>query len=161
MKRAAPSFKYAKTSSLPGSDGCTAFHVGRLSRTLVRLYDRHMQASGVTIGQFAVLRGLRRTTLSSGELARLIGIDRTTLTRTLHPLLEAGWVIKTTGTDARQRVLELSESGLERYRLARTAWRQAQGAVEDAIGTQKIREFHAVAASIGARLELTLSADID
>lgn len=136
-----------------GSFGCTSHQVRRLSRTLARLYDRHMAAVGMTVGQFAILRSLRHAHLSTTELAVELAAERTTMTRALRPLLERGWLAYSLAEDGRTRLLQLTESGLEQLRLARPHWRRVQKLVETTVGQQHIEAFHKTAESLRLALE--------
>ena len=139
-----------------GYFGCTSHQVRRLSRTLVKLYDRHMAAVDMTVGQFAILRSLRHAHLSTAELALELAADRTTMTRALRPLLDRSWLTSSLAADGRTRLLQLTSTGLEQLRLARPHWRQAQKLVENTVGLQHIEAFHNTAESLRLTLERQL-----
>jgi DNA-binding MarR family transcriptional regulator len=126
-----------------GYFGCTAHQVRRLSRTLVKLYDRH-------------LAGVDMTPLSTAQLALELAADRTTMTRALRPLLDRDWLAYSLAADGRTRLLRLTDTGLEQLRLARPYWRQVQKLVENTIGQQHFEAFHNTAESLRLALEQQL-----
>ena len=72
--------------------GCTCLRVRRASRHITQIYDRALEAVGLTINQFGVLANLygvdlvRSDGLSIGALSERLGVDPTTLNRILKPL---------------------------------------------------------------------------
>jgi DNA-binding MarR family transcriptional regulator len=82
----------------------------------------------------------RRPRLTVGELLAILGVTKQSLTRVLGPLVAAGYVAQTPGpTDRRQRLLSLTEAGVQlerrlfeaqRERLA-SAYREAGGPAVD------------------------------
>jgi DNA-binding MarR family transcriptional regulator len=132
---------------------CTAHQVRRLARTLTRVYDQEMIATGMTIGQFAVLRSLRHSTISLGQLARELGTDRTTLTRNLKPLIARGWISRKRGADGRTGMLSLTEPGLAQLRLARPVWKRVQQDIEQHFGATRVFAMHQAMESMRLSLE--------
>jgi DNA-binding MarR family transcriptional regulator len=139
--------------TVPSQGGCTAHQVRRLARTLIRVYDQEMSCTGMTVGQFAVLRALRHDTLSLGQLARDLGSDRTTLTRNLKPLIKRGWISRCRGEDGRTIVLGLTETGLAELRVARPIWRRVQNEIEAQFGASRITAMHEAMESMRRSLE--------
>ena len=83
---------------------CTGARLRRLTRRVTAFYEHHMRDSGLKLSQYSLLAQLSADPQSLTTLADRMEIDRTTLTRSLQPLLEQGWVAESTGTDARQRL---------------------------------------------------------
>ncbi|HTS53888.1 MAG TPA: MarR family winged helix-turn-helix transcriptional regulator [Burkholderiales bacterium] len=128
----------------PAAAGCTCFKLRRLTRRVTAVYDRALSVAGMRVTQYSLLghlRGLRGVPMS--ELAEMLDMDRTTLTRNLRPLLEAGWVeVRASDEDARVRLVQLTSAGEERWRAARTCWRQAQDEVSATIGADRLAALH-------------------
>jgi DNA-binding MarR family transcriptional regulator len=124
--------------------GCTCFKLRRLSRRVTAVYDRALSAAGMRVTQYSLLghlRGLSGVPIS--ELAEMLDMDRTTLTRNLKPLVEAGWVkVRSSGEDARVRLVQLTSAGEERWKAARAYWRQAQDEVNTTIGVDGLAAMH-------------------
>jgi DNA-binding MarR family transcriptional regulator len=79
-----------------------------------------------------MLRGLARlgeATLT--ELSDELALDRTTMSRSVKPLIDAGWIDASTGeTDGREKILKLSDRGKKKLHDATPAWSKAQAKVE-------------------------------
>ncbi len=106
---------------------CLCAALGRAQRNAHRVYETALKLNGVTPAQFTILTTLRHigeTTISN--LAKSIGIDRTTLTRTLVPLVRAGWVADQREDDQRVRRLDLTGKGAKIQATAARSWQQAQ-----------------------------------
>ncbi|HYF59899.1 MAG TPA: MarR family winged helix-turn-helix transcriptional regulator [Burkholderiaceae bacterium] len=127
--------------------GCTCARLRRLTRRVSALYDRELAAVGLRVGQYSILMTLRHAAgaagLGLGEAAERLDMDRTTLTRTLRPLADAGWVeIGVDPDDARQRRLRLTADGGARLDAARPHWRRAQLEVERLLGAAQVASLH-------------------
>jgi DNA-binding MarR family transcriptional regulator len=124
--------------------GCTCFKLRRLNRRVTAVYDRALSAAGMRVTQYSLLghlRGLSGVPIS--ELAEMLDMDRTTLTRNLKPLLESGWVkVRSSDEDARIRLVRLTPAGEERWKDARTYWRQAQDEINATIGPASLAALH-------------------
>ena len=122
--------------------GCTCFKLRKLTRTMSRLYDQHLATVGLKTTQYSVLTNAARQPLPVVELAKRLGTERTTLTRNLKPLLDAGWVTLEAGADSRQRIVTITHAGRAKVKQAYVAWRAAQDALEDLLGTATVRALH-------------------
>ncbi len=123
--------------------GCTCLRIRRTSRLITQVYDRAIEASGLTINQFGLLANLygvdlvRSAGLSIGALSERLGTDPTTLNRTLKPLAGKGLVKDSTNpADGRVRIVRITEKGKRELLKAIPRWRQAQEQVESALGTK-------------------------
>jgi DNA-binding MarR family transcriptional regulator len=124
------------------SGGCTCFSLRKLTRTVSRLYDLHLAAAGMKTTQYSLLRSIAREALPVAELAARLSTERTTLTRTLRPLIDAGWVVLKPGADSRQRIVTITDNGRDAIRTARQAWRRAQTELEETLGMKAVRDLH-------------------
>jgi DNA-binding MarR family transcriptional regulator len=122
--------------------GCTCFKLRKLTRTMSRLYDQHMATVGLKTTQYSVLTNVAREALPVAELADRLGTERTTLTRNLKPLIEAQWITLEPGADSRQRIVTITKAGRAKVKEAYVAWRAAQTALEDLLGTAAVRTLH-------------------
>jgi DNA-binding MarR family transcriptional regulator len=114
---------------------CAMFATRRLSRTITRLYDTALAASGLRGTQYNVLVAIARgkgETMT--ELGFVLGMDRTTLTYALRALTRDKLVESRPGEDARARALRLTPLGRRRVAAAIPLWAQAQQSVEAALG---------------------------
>jgi len=107
----------------------------RATRAVTRLYDRQLREVDLRSTQFTLLQALHTAgTVTQGDLDSLLSLDSTTLSRSLQPLVEAGWVKSERGEDQRERHLRLTASGERKYQEALPAWRRAQYQLTKAIG---------------------------
>lgn len=114
---------------------CACTSMRRATRAVTRLYDRELRESGLRVTQFTLLQALDIAgEITQGELGSLLSLDSTTLTRSLQPLIEAGWVKDERGDDRRERHLRLTASGRRKYQDATPAWRRAQNRLKKTIG---------------------------
>ena len=118
-----------------------------------------MRGSGLNLSQYSLLAQLSEAPQSLTALADRMEIDRTTLTRSLQPLLEQGWVAQSSGTDARQRLFALTASGTRARNAALRQWRRAQLALEQSLGQDFIANFHARLDQAMSRLKPALPED--
>ncbi|MDB5935362.1 MAG: MarR family transcriptional regulator [Massilia sp.] len=123
--------------------GCTCFKLRKLTRTMSRLYDQHLATVGLKTTQYSVLTNAAREALPVAELADRLGTERTTLTRNLKPLIEAQWITLEPGADSRQRIVTITAAGRAKVKEAFVAWRAAQDALENLLGTGTVRSLHA------------------
>ena len=119
---------------------------------MTAVYDHHLAEAGLTIGQYSLLVNIGTEALPLSQLARRVATDRTTLTRTLAPLIEAGWVRTTPGTDARQRVVALTAAGRRKAAVAQTIWQRAQDQIADALSPLLTDQLHGMISTAMVRL---------
>ncbi len=135
---------------------CSCFVLRRLARTITRLYDRHMARLDLKVTQFGVLNALAVKSAPISRLALDLGLERTTLSRNLKPLEVRRLVTIEGGPDPRQRIVHLAPDGRVLLRVARRAWRTAQGEVETALGAAFVSRLNEDVAVTQARLESLL-----
>jgi len=126
----------------PGSGPCTCFRLRRTARRVSQHYDHALAAAGLSVNQYSILRRSEAAARTVGDLAETLGMDRTTLTRNLRPLLEAGWLVESRGTDGRQRLIALTAAGRQRIDLAMPLWRQAQATLQSRLGEHAVLRLH-------------------
>lgn len=99
------------------------------------MYDDELRKEGLRATQFTLLQALDLAgTITQGELGDLLRLDSTTLTRSLRPLIDAGWVSGRRGADRRERHLHLTASGRDKIQQATAAWLRAQRRLKKAFG---------------------------
>src|SRR5262249_37237867 len=114
-----------KTS--PVSVPCLCNALRQASRAVSRLYDEELRSIGLRTTQYSLFQLLRRSgEVRQGDLGELTLHDQTTLTRTLRPPVDAGWVTVRTGEDRREKWLKITTGGIAKLEEARPAWQRAQ-----------------------------------
>ena len=116
--------------------GCTCMRLRKASRRVSQIYDRSLEAAGMTVTQYGLLGHLATFDgIGIGALAEKLIMDPTTLTRNLRPLERQGFVaIKADRRDKRTRCLHLTASGRRAFDNAKPAWARAQRHIEEALG---------------------------
>ena len=123
--------------------GCTNLKLRQLTRMVTRHYDRHVSETGLKNTQYALLShvvGLGP--VRPGELARRMHMDASTLTRNLQPLVAQGWLSIGAGSDARSRLVEATEAGRAKRAEGQRAWKEAQLALNDLLGAERVAALH-------------------
>lgn len=114
---------------------CFCGNLRRATRTVTRVYEEEFRGVGFTGStQYTVLRTVGRAeSLCQRDLGKYLGVDETTLTRTLRPLLEKGWLVLREGSDRREKLVSLTKSGRRQVELALPAWNRAQARIRKAM----------------------------
>jgi DNA-binding MarR family transcriptional regulator len=118
-----------KTS--PAGVQCLCFALRQASRAVSRLYDEELRGVGLRTTQYSLLQLLRRSgEVRQRDLAERTLHDETSLTRSLRPLVEAGWVAVRAGDDRREKWFRITADGEAKLAEARPAWERAQARIQ-------------------------------
>ena len=138
---AAPASQAAQ--ALP--QGCTNFKLRQLMRRVATHYDAEMAKCGLKTTQYSLLSHvLKLGPIRPGDLAVAMKMDASTLTRNLRPLVDAGWVTLETGTDARSRLVRITDTGRDKRAEAQRHWMAAQLALNETLGAERVMALHAL-----------------
>jgi DNA-binding MarR family transcriptional regulator len=125
--------------------GCTNFKLRQLMRRVANHYDVEMARCGLKTTQYSLLSHvLKLGPIRPGDLAAEMKMDASTLTRNLRPLVDAGWVTLEAGTDARSRLVQITDAGRDKRAEAQRHWKAAQLALNDALGADRVVALHAL-----------------
>ncbi len=107
---------------------CLYLRLRLASKRLLSLYEARLAASGVSMSQFGLLAGIgEEPELTMSRLAEKRELSPSTLTRTLRPMEEAGWIeMFTDPANGRVRRIRLTRDGRARLKAAYGGWKQAQ-----------------------------------
>ena len=146
MQADTPAIHSADPPVAPASpQGCTNFKLRQLMRRVAQHYDAEMAPCGLKTTQYSLLSHvLRLGPIRPGDLAAAMKMDASTLTRNLRPLVDAGWVMLEAGTDARSRLVHITDTGRDKRAEARSHWKAAQQALNHALGTERVMALHAL-----------------
>lgn len=121
---------------------CTCSKLRQLTRKITGIYDRHLLADQITVSQYSLLARIGKYgPLGVIPLATYMGMDRSTMSRSLKPLIAAGW-IETVDLplemllDKRSFGLQLTEQGRRKWQSALPHWRAAQDEIDATLGEQ-------------------------
>ena len=119
-------------------DACVLRHVARASRAVVAAYDPALAPFGLTGHQFNLMMTLSQLgPMTVGSLAETLGMDASGVPRAIRPLADEGLVAVERGSDRRQRLLSLTQSGRSRLDRAIPAWSAVQAELVEAIGANR------------------------
>ena len=123
-----------------GIDQCNCFAVRKARRQISRLYDSHLEPSGLRITQFLTLAALHEVgSTPVNILAERLDIERTAMGKMVGFLERDGFVtIKPSPTDGRSRLVELTEEGRRLYERASPLWQEAQREFEQLNGVDNV-----------------------
>ncbi|MFN4118181.1 MarR family winged helix-turn-helix transcriptional regulator [Acidovorax sp.] len=125
--------------------GCTNFKLRQLMRRVASHYDAEMARCGLKTTQYSLLSHvLKLGPIRPGDLASAMKMDASTLTRNLRPLVDAGWVTLQAGTDARSRLVHITDTGRDKRAEAQRHWKAAQMALNETLGVDRVAALHAL-----------------
>jgi DNA-binding MarR family transcriptional regulator len=114
---------------------CACATLRRATRAVTQLYNSALRETGLEVTQFTFLQVLALTSeLTQANMAKILAIDSTTLTRSIKPLQDKGWIAERPGIDRRQRFLRLTAAGRKTLELATPQWKHAQDQLRRALG---------------------------
>jgi DNA-binding MarR family transcriptional regulator len=115
----------------PACSSCLCYALRQASRAVSRLYDDELRSVGLRATQFSLLFSLSRFgELRQRDLAERTLHDETSLTRSLRPLVEAGWVAVRAGDDRREKWFRITALGLAKLEQAQPAWEHVQARIQ-------------------------------
>ncbi|MDV2119480.1 MarR family winged helix-turn-helix transcriptional regulator [Burkholderia pseudomallei] len=123
-----------------GIDQCNCFAVRKASRQISRLYDSHLEPAGLRITQFLTLAALDEVgSAAVNALAERLDIERTAMGKMVGFLERDGFVtIRSSPTDGRSRIVELTAEGRRLHERAAPLWREAQREFEQLNGVENV-----------------------
>jgi DNA-binding MarR family transcriptional regulator len=138
---------------------CTCSKLRQLTRKITGIYDQYLLADGLTVCQYSLLARIGRYgPLGAIPLANYMGMDRSTMSRSLKPLIAAGW-IETVDlpldmlTDKRSFGLQLTTAGHAKWKAAEPNWRKAQDEIDATLGEQAHIELVTAVEQANQKLE--------
>jgi len=125
--------------------GCTNLRLRQLNRVVSRHYDHYVAEAGLRTTQYSLLSYVVKLgPLRPSDLARHMHMEASTLTRNMQPLVAQGWLKISAGEDARSRVVTATDAGKAKQAEGQRAWKKAQLALNEQLGTEKVAALHAL-----------------
>ncbi|WP_166360303.1 MarR family winged helix-turn-helix transcriptional regulator [Pseudomonas akapageensis] len=123
-----------------GIDQCNCSAIRKASRQISRLYDAHLEPSGLRITQFLTLAALNDLgSAAVNTLAERLDIERTAMGKMAGFLERGGLIsISPSPSDGRIRLMALTEEGRRLFKRAAPLWEEAQREFEQLNGTEKV-----------------------
>lgn len=102
---------------------------------MTRAYEAELRETGLKPTQFTLLWVLdHKGPKPQGVLGDLLAIDITTLSRSLRPLEQAGWIRAGRGDDAREIRWTITPAGKRKVAQTIPAWERAQATLRARLG---------------------------
>jgi DNA-binding MarR family transcriptional regulator len=126
-----------------GIDECNCNAMRKASRQITRLYDEHLEPTGLRITQFLTLAVLNEVGGAPiNALAERLDVERTAMGKMVGFLERDGLIkIRPSPTDGRSRLIELTERGRRVHAEASPLWRKAQREFERLNGKDNVSEL--------------------
>ena len=125
--------------------GCTNLKLRQLMRRMGQHYDAQMSLVGLKTTQYSLLACIDKLgPLRPGELAAQLKMDASTLRRNLKPMMDAGWLTVGAGSDARSRLVTITDEGRIKRAEAKRYWRKAQDELNRQLGLEQVAALHAL-----------------
>jgi DNA-binding MarR family transcriptional regulator len=132
---------YMKFATKP--QGCTNLKLRQLGRMVTRHYDKYMSVAGLKNTQYALLSHIVNLgPIRPSDLARRMQMDASTLTRNLQPMAAQGWLTVGAGNNARDRLIDATPTGHAIRTEGQRAWKEAQLALNERLGTERVSALH-------------------
>ncbi len=127
----------------PTVEDCLCFGTRLAARRLTEFYEARLAPHGVNLPQFGLLGAIGEMREASiSDLARRLELDPSTLSRTLRPLEESGWIeIFADPSNLRVRRVRLTQEGKALTRRAAESWMQAQKEAAEAVPRDLIAQL--------------------
>ena len=123
--------------------GCTNLKLRQLGRMVTRHYDKYMSVAGLKNTQYALLSHIVNLgPIRPSDLARRMQMDASTLTRNLQPMAAQGWLTVGAGNNARDRLIDATPAGHAIRIEGQRAWKEAQLALNERLGTERVAALH-------------------
>lgn len=132
---------------------CLCHNLRRAARAIARSYDAALAATGLTTGQFTILAAAAALSpLPVPVLREILAMDRTSLSRTIKPLEEKGFIEVSPGAGRRPGHITLTHEGAAAFREAGPLWRAAQADASQKLGTGRTGQLLTVLTAATAAL---------
>jgi DNA-binding MarR family transcriptional regulator len=131
------------------NDICHCILLRKATRKVSSYYDEALAPLGVNIGQFSLLRNIRRMEpVSLTDLAHAVQLDRSTVGRNAKVLGRLELIAIGHGEDQREAVLTIGEKGREILDKGAPLWDGVQDDIEARLGREKARQLQEILAEL-------------
>jgi DNA-binding MarR family transcriptional regulator len=128
---------------------CHCILLRRASRKVSTYYDEALAPLGVNIGQFSLLRNIRRLEpVSLTDLAHRVELDRSTVGRNAKVLERMQLIAIGHGEDQREAVLTVTPQGYEILNKGAPLWDGVQDDIEARLGPDKTEQLRELLAAL-------------
>ena len=133
-----------RTEAMKMGKSCVCFITRKAARCITQFYDEMLRPMDLRSTQLILLNSIRMLgPVSIKRLAKAVVMDRSALARNLKPLDNQGLIRIERGADLRERVVTLTELGLEKTTEAFPLWEKAQAEVQNKLGREGLDNLFA------------------
>jgi DNA-binding MarR family transcriptional regulator len=130
-------------------DTCHCVLLRKATRKVSSYYDEALAPLGVNIGQFSLLRNIRKTEpVSLTDLAHRVELDRSTVGRNAKVLAKLELIVIGHGEDQREAVLTVAPKGHDILEKGAPLWDGVQDDIEARLGPEKARQLQELLAAL-------------
>ena len=127
------------------SEPCVCISLRKASRKLTARYDAALEAAGINLAQFSLLRSIARLgPVSLTALSEVTELDRSTLGRNVRVLERLRLVAIGGGEDQREAMLSLAPHGKTTLVTALPLWEGTQHAIRTKLGADGVAQLTAL-----------------
>ncbi len=131
------------------NDTCHCILLRKATRKVSSYYDEALAPLGVNIGQFSLLRNIRRMApVSLTDLAHQVELDRSTVGRNAKVLERMELITIGHGEDQREAMLEVAPKGREILEEGAPLWDGVQDEIEARLGREKAEQLQELLAAL-------------
>lgn len=117
---------------------CICLSMRRAASAATVFYDKKMEPLGISTTQFSMMINIKaEKVINMGSLAKLLKLEKSTLTRTLAPLIEKGYIHSERGENRREVLLSLTDKGMSKMDEAFPVWRGLQKEMTEFLGGEE------------------------
>ncbi|TNM62501.1 MarR family winged helix-turn-helix transcriptional regulator [Aliirhizobium smilacinae] len=131
------------------SDTCHCILLRKATRKVSSYYDEALAPLGVNIGQFSLLRNIRKLEpVSLTDLAHKVELDRSTVGRNAKVLERLELVAIGHGEDQREAMLTIAPKGREILDKGAPLWDSVQDEIDARLGREKAEQLQELLAAL-------------
>jgi DNA-binding MarR family transcriptional regulator len=131
------------------NDTCHATLLRKAYRKASSRYDDLLAPLSINIGQFSLLRSIRRMApVSLTDLGARVELDRSTVGRNSKVLERMGLIATVPGKDKREAMLTITEKGHDILSAGAPLWDQAQEEFETRLGPGNMKVLNDLLSSL-------------
>jgi DNA-binding MarR family transcriptional regulator len=131
------------------NDTCHCILLRKATRKVSSYYDEALAPLGVNIGQFSLLRNIRRMEpVSLTDLAHKVELDRSTVGRNAKVLERMELIAIGHGEDQREAVLTIAPKGREILEKGAPLWDGVQDEIDARLGHEKAQQLQDLLAEL-------------
>ena len=121
---------------------CYCKNIRRLSNNITKYYNEYLKDTGLTLNQYSIMSSIHKIEPATvTDIANEVGLERTTIVRDLKPLIKNGLVEDISEKGKRNKMIQLTNKGIEMHNNAEPYWNEAQEKIFNLLGPERLQDF--------------------